>query len=291
MEHHVPATLKAQTHVHVAFNITEWVHKRSSRKTKNNPVKSCMRKISCSLVALTCLALIPGLSRAQQIYVNETFDYADDAALQAKWSNPTGLTLDLGAGNSAPSAIHSGAATVHNWTGSTFSITPTDAMPLILSGDVWYSGVGNQRNTIGLRTGANPLFEMGFYNSGAVGLGVRLLGIGGIGGTWLELASYTALGATPQWIHLETTFTSKSATVKWDLGADGSYDGTQTWTGTVDVLPFSDLRFGGPSGVSSGGGAFSVDNIKLETVVPEPTIATLLGLGVTALIGFRRTRK
>lgn len=251
-----------------------------------------MRKISCSLIALTCLALTPSLGRAQQIYVNETFDYANDAALQAKWSNPTGLSLDLGAGNLAPSAMHSGAATVHNWLGAAFSITPTDAMPLILSADMWFSGAGNQRNSIGLRTGANPLFEMGFYNQlGANGLSVRLLGIGGVSGAWTELASYTALGVTPQWIHLETTFTSKSATVRWDLGADGSYEGSQTWTGTVNVLPFSDLRFGGPSGVSSGGGAFAVDNIKLETVVPEPTMAALLGIGAAALIGFRRVRK
>jgi len=136
------------------------------------------------------------------------------------------------------------------------------------------------------------IIEMGFYNQpGANGLSVRLLNIGGGAGAWIELASYTTLGVDPQWIHLETTFTSKSATVKWDLGADSSYEGTQTWTGATDVLPFTDLRFGGPSGASSAGGAFSVDNIKLQTVVPEPTMATLLGIGISALVGFRRIRK
>src|SRR5690606_23071163 len=98
-------------------------------------------------------------------------------------------------------------------------------------------------------------------------LSVRLLGIGGVSGSWIELVSYTSLGTgtdNAQWIHVETTFTSKSATVKWDLGADGSFDGSQTWTGTDNVLAFSDLRFGGPSAVSSGGGGFAVDNIRLE---------------------------
>lgn len=252
-----------------------------------------MKTSFVSLAVGVCSLLVPSLGMAQ-LYVNETFDYPDTAALQTKWSNPTGLSLDTTSGNPLPAGAHSGANTFHQWTGSTFSITPTDASPLVLSGDVWYSGSNNQRNTIGLRTGANPLFEMGFYNSSpaANGLSTRLLNIGGVGGTWIQLVSYTDLGTDPQWIHLESTFTAKSATVRWDLGADGIFDGSQTWTGTTDVLPFSDLRFGGPSGVSSAGGGFLVDNIRLEvTSVPEPGVFALAVAGVGVLMALRRFRK
>src|SRR5690606_40628691 len=111
-------------------------------------------------------------------------------------NTPLGLSLDTEKGNAAPAGAHDGSASAHIWTGSTFSITPTDAAPLVLSGDLWYSGANNQRNSLGLRTGANPLFEIGFYNQGgANGLSVRLLGIGGGIGSGVERVSYTSLGA------------------------------------------------------------------------------------------------
>lgn len=241
-------------------------------------------------------ATLCSTSSQAQVYVNETFDYADDAALQAKW-NGAGLSLDTTAGLGAPAGAHSGAATAHTWIGSSFSITPTDDAPLLLSGDIWYSGNNNQRNTIGLRTDANPLFEMGFYNQAtpsANGLAVRLLGLGGSPG-WVELIPYTTLGTgseAAQWIHLEALFTAKSVTVSWDLGATGVFNGTQTWTGTTDAKAFTDLRFGGPSGNSSTGGGFLVDNIRLEGIaVPEPSTATFLGLGLSGLLAWRRARK
>jgi hypothetical protein len=103
-----------------------------------------------------------------QVIVNETFDYADTTALLAKWGSPTGLTLDASAGNPAPEAAYDGSAVAHSWIGSTFSLIPTDAAPVVLTADLWYTGKENQRNTVGLRNGANPLFEMGFYNQSSV---------------------------------------------------------------------------------------------------------------------------
>jgi hypothetical protein len=256
-----------------------------------------MKQKILTLASALSVVVASSVSQAQ-VLVNETFDYADTAALLTKWNNASGLSLDPLNGHPGSAGAHGGTAAVHSWIGSSFSVTPTDAAPLILSADLWYSGNNNQRNTIGLRTGSNPLFEMGFYNQAspaANGLAVRMLGIGGVGGAWNELASYTALGtgtAAAQWIRLEATFTAKAATIRWDFGADGSFDGTQTWTGTVNVGAFSDLRFGGPSAVSSTGGGFLVDNIRLEVVsVPEPGAATLLGLGLSGLIAWRRARK
>jgi hypothetical protein len=250
-----------------------------------------MKKQTCSLVAITCAALLPAMSWAQ-VFVNETFDYANDAALQAKWNNPNGMSLNLGAGNPLPAGAHNGTNSAHTWTGSAFSLTPTDAAPVVLTADLWYSGAINQRNTVGLRTGANPLFEMGFYNQAAAnGLGIRLLGIAG-GGDWIQLLTYTALGtgeANAKWIRMEATFTATTVNLDWDFGADGGVDGNYFKSGVSPTGAFTDLRFGGPSGVSSPGGGFLVDNIKLE-VVPEPTTAALLGIGLLGLIGRMRSR-
>lgn len=239
---------------------------------------------SCLIVALAQYAVAQ-----TTVILNETFDYANLAALQANWGSTIGLGLDLVGGNPSPSATHDGSATIHSWIGnSTLSITPTDLHPIVLTADIWDSGAGNQRNTIGLRTGANPLFEMGMYNAftdpaSGSGEGVRLVSLAGSQG-WHQMGAYTT-----GWSRWEATFTTYSVTVRVDTGVDSSWDLTWTSTGTTPIGAFSDLRFGGPSGSSSAGGAFAVDNIRLEvTTVPEPSTLTLsllggLGLAVAAI--------
>jgi hypothetical protein len=244
---------------------------------------------SCLVVALAQCAVAQ-----TTVILNETFNYADLAALQAKWGATAGLGLDLVGGNPSPSATHDGSATIHSWVGNgTFSITPTDLNPIVLTADIWDSGAGNQRNTIGLRTGANPLFEMGMYNSfndpaAGSGEGVRLVSLAG-SQNWHQMGPYTT-----GWSRWEATFTTYSATVRVDTGADGSWDLTWTSTGTTPIGAFSDLRFGGPSGVASAGGGFAVDNILLEiTTVPEPSVLALSllgGFGLTAGVILRRRK-
>ena len=241
-----------------------------------------------------------------QIIVNDSFDYADDAALQAVWSTSASLSLNTTNGNPIPSAFHSGEAAIHQPIGLTFNITPTAASPVLLSADIWSSGGANQRNSVGLRTGANPLFEMGMYNAfdniqtgpdtvaaltpTEVGIGVRMLslGAGGFNGqSWIKFGdNYSG------WARWEAIFTDVTTTVRVDLGIDSTWDYEFSSTRATPVAAFSDLRFGGPSGLSSTDGAFAVDNIRLE-VIPEPsTIALGLmgGLGLAVLLMRRRRR-
>ncbi|MGV3773232.1 MAG: hypothetical protein ACO1QB_10055 [Verrucomicrobiales bacterium] len=252
-----------------------------------------MRKTTQLLVGTALFAGAISTLSAQTI-VNETFNYADTTALQANWNNPNGLTLDSGNGVPSPSASHSGVNAAHSWTGSTLSILPSDATPILLSADLYYTGASAQRNTVGLRTGADPLFEIGFYNDvalGASGLATRILGFAGKN-NWVGLASYDDLGATPEWIHVEALFTGSAVTITYDRGNNGTINGTFTSTGDAYSKPFSDLRFGGPSALTSPGGGFNVDNISI-VAVPEPSIIAIGALGGLALLarGWSRGRR
>jgi PEP-CTERM motif len=241
---------------------------------------------SCLIVILAQCAVAQAT-----VILNEPFNYADLAALQANWGATAGLGLDLVGGNPSPSATHSGANTIHSWVGNgTFSITPTDANPIVFTADIWDSGTGNQRNTVGLRTGANPLFEMGMYNSfndpgPGSGEGVRLVSLAG-SQNWHQMGPFTT-----GWSRWEATFTTYSVTIRVDTGIDSTWDLNWTSTGVTPIGAFSDLRFGGPSGVTSPA-AFAVDNIRLEvTTVPEPSALALSLLGGLGLAAISRRRK
>jgi len=199
-----------------------------------------------------------------------------------------GLGLDLASGQPLPSATHSGVNTIHQWINPGFSITPTAANPIILTADIFDSGIGNQRNTVGLRTGASPLFEMGMYNSFTdtlgSGEGVRLVSLAG-SENWHQMGPYTT-----GWSRWEATFTDLSVTIRVDTGIDGSWDLSWTSTGVTPIGAFSDLRFGGPSGVASTGGGFAVDNLRLE-VVPEPSTLAFGLVGAVSLLATRFRRR
>ncbi len=222
-----------------------------------------------------------------QIIVNETFEsYSTTAQMQANWGSAGLGVLVTTHGNPGNSALHPGGA-VNIWSGSTFSISPSALQTIVLTADIYDSNVGDaQRNTVGLRNGANPLFEMGHYNIVSSQYAVRLLSMYGQGGTWTFFPNVTR---TAGWNRYQAVFTDTSATITLDIGADGTVDSTLTFSGAVPANPFVDLRFGGPSGVSSAAPAW-FDNIMLQVVqVPEPSVASLLLLG--GVLMFRRFRR
>lgn len=246
-----------------------------------------LKKLIPVCVFSACMMLANG-AFAQISYVNETFEsYATTAQMEANWS-PAGLgELVTTNGNPGNSAWHPGGA-VDIWIGSTFSLTPSASQPIILTADIYDTTVGSaQRDTVGLRNGANPLFEMGHYNTVSSQYAVRLLSMYGQGGAW---SFFPGVVRTAGWNRYQATFTGTSATITLDLGADGTIDSTLNFSGAVPANPFIDLRFGGPSAVTSAAAAW-FDNISLVQI-PEPSAAVLcLVGGLTLAAGFVTRRR
>jgi hypothetical protein len=244
-----------------------------------------------AMSGLVALATFAGKTSAAVIVSDDFESYANTAQMQANWGN-TGLgTLDTGFGNPGQSAQHPGG-TVNSWVGSSFSIAPTGGQRIILTADIYDDATSaNERNTVGLRNGANPLFEMGHYNSTAEHYHVRVLSMYG-NENWVPFSPglWASSGMQAGWNRWQATFTDTSLTVTLDLGADGTIDGTFTSLGSPSANPFVDLRFGGPSNLSSAGGGIHVDNISL-VVIPEPATAALIGLAAVgmAFVARRRT--
>lgn len=240
--------------------------------SQNNPNTTIMNKND--LMKTFLAASVAGgfaLSASAQVLVDEDFESGI-----GNWTLGTGGSLDTEFGNPGQSGAHDGSASIHSWAGSSLSVMPTDENPVVLSADIYDSGAASQRNTLGFRTGADPLFEMGQYLTS--GYAVRVLNFAG-NENWVSVASDLTAG----WNRWEATFTADTLVVTLDLGIDGTIDHTLTSTGSGFNNAFTDLRFGGPSGTSSSGGGFNIDNINLE-VIPEPSTYAAI-FGGLALVG------
>jgi hypothetical protein len=232
-----------------------------------------MKSSTFFAAAVTIASLV---NASAQYIVNEDFEsYSTTAQMQANWGSAGLGVLVSTNGNPGNSAYHPGGA-VNIWSGSTFSLAVNASQNVVLTADIFDSAVGSaQRDMLGLRNGANPLFEMGHYNSVASQYAVRLVSLYGQN----AYSFFPNVVRTAGWNRYQATFTGSGATITLDLGADGSIDSTLTFSGTAPSNPFVDLRFGGPSGVTSAAPAW-FDNISLQVIaVPEPTSATLLLVG------------
>jgi hypothetical protein len=249
-------------------------------------------------------ATVIGPAAFAQVIVNEHFNYADQAALDANWNlgvNNT-LTLNPAAGNAS---IAGTGINPNIWDATTFSLTPTDQNPIRLTADISAPGNPGSVGTVGLRTGANPLFEMGLYRSfdntqtgpdttdvlspAGTGIGVRTINIGTDlnGQDWVKMGDYYNGSA-----RFEATFTATSVTTRIDLNIDGTWDLTYTENGPTQIGAFTDLRVHSPAASTAGAGGITVDNILLEVVsVPEPSTYALLGLGTLIMAAAAHRRK
>jgi hypothetical protein len=272
-----------------------------------NPTKSALSAffIKKSLFGISLSAMLVAPTAFAQVFVNEQFNYVDQAAMAANWtiSGNNALTLNSGAGN----ASIPGTGTAANiWSGSTLSLTPTDQNPVRLTADISAPGNAGTVGTVGLRQagGINPLFEMGLYrvfdntqtgpdtsaplSPTGMGIGVRTINIG----TDLNLQDWVKMGDYYNGsARFEATFTSTSVTTRVDLNIDGTWDLSYTENGTTPTGTFGDLRVHSPAASTAGAGGITVDNIVLEVVsVPEPSMYAMFSLG-TLILAVARRRK
>jgi len=262
------------------------------------------------IVLVCCVVLMAAHSAAAgTVIVSEDFEsYADTAALNVAWSGGP-ATLDTGLAFSGSQSAAHGGGTVNNFAAGVGSLIPSLAEDLVLTGRIYDDGlVPNDRITIGLRTGAAPLFEMGRYNSfntapaeGPQGptntYGIRGLSLGnGIAPSpnWFAFDDGgSVVAATEGWHTYEATFSVVNGlTVTLDLLSDGTVDHTLSFAGdgASDYNAFTDLRFGGPSNLSSAGGGANFDDISLALVdvIPEPSTLMLAGLAGLSMIARRK---
>src|SRR5688572_735872 len=123
-----------------------------------------MNQAKLPRVAAVLAAAVCSPAFFAQVIVNDTFDYADQAALDVNWNLGTSpLSLNIGVGNPAPSVNNPATSNSPNiWAGSTFSLTPTDTSPIRLTADITSDGTVGSVTTVGLR-GGFFIFEMGIY--------------------------------------------------------------------------------------------------------------------------------
>ena len=92
------------------------------------------------------------------------------------------------------------------------------------------------------------------------------------------------------WHTLMVTIKPESLVFEIDMFRDGTIDGTDEYFDIPHTTAsgFTQLRFGGPSGITSAGGGVHFDNIVLEVVAPEPATLGLMAAGALVLLK-RRT--
>lgn len=244
-------------------------------------------------------------THAATILVSEDFEsYADTAAMTAVWGGGLGTLDTSNSFSGSQSAFHPGG-TVNSRT-DFGSVAPSATHDLVLSARIYDDAVLNtDRITVGLRTGAAPLFEMGRYLDNTIGFpennpyGIRALSMGnGItpSPNWQPfLSGGNPIDSVAGWHTYEATFSiANGVTVTLDLGSDGTIDSTLHFAGdgASEFNNFTDLRFGGPSNLSSAGGGANFDDIQLALVpvIPEPTSLLLVGMMGLTLTGMRPRR-
>jgi hypothetical protein len=90
-----------------------------------------------------------------------------------------------------------------------------------------------------------------------------------------------------RWNRFTASIGDTTTTFTLDLGADGSIEATHIVSAVPAAAGFTELRFGGPSGLTSAGGGANFDNILLQSI-PEPASMSLLVIGGATLLIRRR---
>lgn len=260
---------------------------------------------------LLTLTLISN-ARAVPVIDDNFESYADDAAMRAVWASSTGSTTNnfLFDANTvgqpyvvppAPGAVDGKAVLFdgtaggfNKYTGA-FSMMPTATQNIELTVDLAHDLLtSNKRLSLGLRyTGAvsENLIELGFWNSLPQGpngefyqFGYRTILMPG-GTNWQP---YSLPANKDQLFEIgsaafhtfKAVISLTDVTFTLDLFGDGlnngtgepGIDATNVVAAVTTANGYNDIRFGGPSGVTSADPFLGVDNILLQyvDVVVEP---------------------
>ncbi|MGE3180751.1 MAG: PEP-CTERM sorting domain-containing protein [Phycisphaerae bacterium] len=228
--------------------------------------------------------------------LNETFDYADNASLNAAWnasaSNPT-YTLDTGFGNPAGSYMMT-APTV-NFQGrlamNIGAVDGTDAAPLRFSMDMYLADGGEST----FWNGARHYVELRGYEFDGFGAGalqnLLALGVNNAADDGFNGAFYSGrVTFGSNWSSLNDEAGAPQRSAGWhnlalEIGSTSISFYVDGILAEVEARPnafnFDTVVLG--SDLTAAGWNSWVDNVRVE-IVPEPASLSLLALGGLAML-------
>lgn len=247
-------------------------------------------------LAASAMLATAGAVYAGPVVLNETFDYADNAALNAVWnasgSNPD-YTLDTNFGNPDPSYMLTapGANFQGRLAMNLGAIDGTDANPLRMSMDMYLADGGEStfwngaRHYIELRGyefdafgagGLENLVALGVFNNADDGFdGSYYSGRVVFGSNWNSLDEEPgAAQRSNGWVNLAVEIDSSNVS----FFVDGVLAEVEA---RPNAFNFDSIVLG--SDLTAAGWNAWVDNVTVE-IVPEPASLSLLALGGLALL-------
>jgi hypothetical protein len=260
-----------------------------------------MRKTTIGFACVVALGIVCKASAAPGVVIYEDFEgYADTAAMAAVWVGTEGrldMQLDYDY-DGVPDelgryAYHPGGVT--NKLNLPYTVTATETEWIRLSVDIFDDDTSLdptfplnpnvKRMSLGMRDTTMPsnILELGVtgslpdvhYAYRAVLFGQPAaepnwagwdMGSELLGQDVVPVNRFRGAG----WHRYIVTITPDNLIFELDLGRDGSIDGMDMYDVGLATSPagFNQLRFGGPSDVTSAGGGVHFDNIRLELFSP-----------------------
>jgi hypothetical protein len=255
-----------------------------------------MKKLSFAILA--CSAFVPVVSNAQVLLTDNFDSYVDQAAFVSAWpvigATPSG-TLENTNFVSASQGVFYGLTAQRNERSFAESGVAAGTTAVSFSFNFYdsNSALSPYRQFANLQDGASPtssgqLVSMGLNNnltSSAEGGNFYMARILGYNASaYFKLNDNPALLRSSGWHNLAVII----GATDFKFYVDGVLAKTIPQTGLT--LRSYDLARLGSGLTSTGETAF--DNVRVELVqVPEPGLTALLGVGLAALIAFRRLRK